>query len=154
MASNYNAALPGGTLANWLITPLFSTAAAGTVTFWARAVADPDYPEYEDHISFGFSDGSSATANFTNITGPILLPGKWQEFSIAFAAQGAGSTGRFAIEYVGYADLSNYMGVDTLSIQTDAPSAVPEPSTWAMMVLGFAGLGAVLRGRRRSVLRA
>ena len=27
-------------------------------------------------------------------------------------------------------------------------SAVPEPSTWAMMLIGFAGLGAVLRRRR------
>jgi hypothetical protein len=27
--------------------------------------------------------------------------------------------------------------------------AVPEPSTWALMVVGFAGLGAGLRGSRR-----
>lgn len=30
----------------------------------------------------------------------------------------------------------------------DAP-AVPEPATWAMMILGFGGVGATLRGRRR-----
>ena len=35
------------------------------------------------------------------------------------------------------------------------PSAVPEPSTWAMMLLGFAGVGAALRrSRRRSLLPA
>ena len=28
-------------------------------------------------------------------------------------------------------------------------AAVPEPSTWAMMLLGFGGLGAMLRSRRR-----
>ena len=30
-----------------------------------------------------------------------------------------------------------------------APSAVPEPAVWAMMLAGFAGLGAVARSRRR-----
>jgi hypothetical protein len=29
---------------------------------------------------------------------------------------------------------------------------VPEPSTWAMMLVGFGGLGAVLRRRRRDVV--
>jgi len=29
------------------------------------------------------------------------------------------------------------------------PSAAPEPATWATMLLGFGGLGAVLRGSRR-----
>lgn len=35
----------------------------------------------------------------------------------------------------------------------EAPTAggVPEPSTWAMMLLGFAGLGAALRSRRRGL---
>jgi hypothetical protein len=30
-------------------------------------------------------------------------------------------------------------------------SAVPEPSTWAMMLIGFAGLGFAFRGSRRNV---
>jgi hypothetical protein len=77
------------------------------------------------------------------------LPGGWQEFNIAFSAQGAGATARFAIEYLGDADLSNYIGVDTLSIQTVPPTAVPEPSTWAMMVLGFAGVGFMAHRRSR-----
>ncbi len=39
---------------------------------------------------------------------------------------------------VGYwdSDYSDNSGAQTLSV-----SAVPEPSTWAMMILGFAGLG-------------
>jgi hypothetical protein len=31
--------------------------------------------------------------------------------------------------------------------------AVPEPSTWAMMLLGFAMIGRVLRTRRRALLQ-
>jgi hypothetical protein len=30
---------------------------------------------------------------------------------------------------------------DTLTVDVAGPPAVPEPSTWAMMALGFAGLG-------------
>lgn len=32
----------------------------------------------------------------------------------------------------------------------DAPASVPEPATWAMMLAGFGGLGAMLRSRRRA----
>jgi hypothetical protein len=32
-----------------------------------------------------------------------------------------------------------------------AVSAVPEPASWAMMLLGFGGLGAVLRRRRTAL---
>jgi len=37
--------------------------------------------------------------------------------------------------------------IDTLALAT--LSAVPEPATWAMMILGLAGMGAALRSRPR-----
>jgi len=37
-------------------------------------------------------------------------------------------------------------------IFTFTPGAVPEPSTWAMMLLGFGGIGIAMRRRRRSPL--
>ena len=36
----------------------------------------------------------------------------------------------------------------------DPAAGVPEPSTWAMMLLGFAGLGFAFRQSRRKVLFA
>ena len=52
-------------------------------------------------------------------------------------------------------------GVTTVADNTDAlldnvtligPNVVPEPATWALMVLGFGGAGAVLRRRRKMAL--
>ena len=51
---------------------------------------------------------------------------------------------------------------DVISIYNDASgtanisfnSLVPEPSTWAMMLLGFGGVGAVARRRARTALAA
>lgn len=42
--------------------------------------------------------------------------------------------------------------IDNVSI--DRVGAIPEPSTWAMMVLGFAGLGFMTYRRRRAVVTA
>ncbi len=69
----------------------------------------------------------------------------WTQFQVNFAGQGAGSTGRFAIVYTGPADSANYVGVDTFTV------AIPEPETWALMLVGFAGLGVMKR--RRAVRR-
>jgi hypothetical protein len=37
--------------------------------------------------------------------------------------------------------------------ENSPPSTVPEPSTWAMILIGFAGMGYVARNRARSGLR-
>lgn len=42
-------------------------------------------------------------------------------------------------------------GLDNLLIQTDTVGGgVPEPASWALMLLGFGGMGAALRHRRRA----
>ena len=33
--------------------------------------------------------------------------------------------------------------------RSDLTAGVPEPATWALMILGFGGVGALLRRRRR-----
>lgn len=34
-----------------------------------------------------------------------------------------------------------------------APAAVPEPGTWALMIVGFGGAGAMIRSRRQAVVK-
>ena len=42
------------------------------------------------------------------------------------------------------------MTVDTLTVSLTPTPAVPEPSTWAMMILGFLGLGFMAYRRKNS----
>lgn len=51
---------------------------------------------------------------------------------------------------VNYHALGNSGGGEDVfySIKSDSAGGVPEPATWAMMLMGFGGLGAVLRHRR------
>lgn len=139
IASNFNAAAPGGTLENWLITPEFSTEMNVVVSFFLRADA---FEDFADQLAFGFSEGSADLDAFT-LAAPVVVPTDgWTRFTVQLSAQGPGSTGRFAFVHVGEADLSNYVGLDTLRI-----NSIPEPTT--MMILGIGLAGAALSRRRR-----
>jgi hypothetical protein len=129
IAANYLNAGAGGTISNFLLSPEFSMERSGSVTFWARAeIVDG----FSDVLSYGLS-GSPATA--------VTLTGEWTQYTLDFAGLGAGATGHLAFNYLGDADTSNYIGIDTFSV-----TAVPEPSTWLMLGLGLTGLA--IRGRR------
>ena len=125
-----------------------------TLVLLGAAFFAADTPGFHDFIAYGFSNGSSSTADFSMFLDPTAVAGGWHQYSVTFAAAGAGSTARFAIEHRGDADSSNYIGIDTLSVDT-AISAVPEPSTWAMMILGFASVGFMAyRRKSKSALMA
>jgi hypothetical protein len=44
-------------------------------------------------------------------------------------------------------------GFGTITFDAPSPAGVPEPSTWALMIAGFGGAGAMLR-RRSAAARA
>jgi hypothetical protein len=74
-------------------------------------------------------------------------------FNFLQGGGGAGSYHYFADGAFGQAGVhvvANDDGRARLTVTT----SVPEPATWAMMLLGFSGLGAALRVRRRGVTRA
>jgi hypothetical protein len=135
-AANYNNAAVGGNVANWLITPEFSTGVNGAiVSFWLRAGAADGY---SDQVAFGFSNGSSALSDFALASPVTVGTDGWLRYETRVGASGSA---RFALQYTGAADFANYIGVDSLVV-----SAVPEPST--MMIL-FAGVMGLTMSRRR-----
>lgn len=140
VAANFNNAAAGGTIANYLFSPTFTTQDGATVSFWARSVGEPGFT---DHIRVGSTTGGSTPADFIQIGTDITLTDTWTQYTYAIGAQGVGATGRAVIEYFGAADASDYIGVDSFSV-----NVVPEPEIWALMGLGFVALASVKRRRR------
>ena len=50
-----------------------------------------------------------------------------------------------------HAALGRGVKFDNLLVTGNVPSAVPEPATWAMMIMGFGLAGTAIRSRRRSL---
>lgn len=86
------------------------------------------------------------SVNYTPTGGddPILLtvtPGStnWTKYSATFTSVGTGGLFQFAgLNSSQNGNIDFNAGIDAVSIST---GGVPEPSTWAMMLLGFGGLG-------------
>ncbi len=89
------------------------------------------------------SSGVPARAAVTRLTGD---PRPYNAIGVYGAFGGGGLDGTGALS--GLAESAN-----TLS-GTPTVSAVPEPSTWSLMLAGVAALGAALRTRRRSRVKA
>jgi hypothetical protein len=140
-AANFlSASGSGGTVDNWLITPELSLNGTTVLSFYTRHAA---YLGFNDQLEVLFSPGGGLDASgFTVLTSVGVnsdYATDWHQFILTVDASG---TGRFAFRYFGEADTLNYVGLDTVSVVT----AVPEPSTWAMLGAGLGLLG--LRRRK------
>ncbi len=100
-------------------------------------------------INFGTTDGTFSAAalnilapnlGFTQFSGPTIF----------------GGTTAHPIFSPGVFQLNNpfFGGPATLTISEIASGAVPEPASWAMLIMGFGLVGAIMRRRARLTLQA
>jgi len=127
---------------------------------WSNAFGSSDAPhipgDYIDLFNYGSTFASalaslSAVQSASSITHGRTIPGVLGSFQLLapisqpWIAHLDGTTGRlFVLD--GDGNRENNFGGVSLSI-----TAVPEPATWAMLIIGFASAGLALRRRRAAV---
>ena len=102
------------------------------------------------------SNGCNGSGNFfcfnnTSATFPSPLPSSLAlNFAVTSNAVGSWSnySGDFKIDWAG--SQNNYDLVSKVITLTTPP--VPEPATWALMLIGFGGIGMAMRRRRNGAL--
>lgn len=101
----------------------------------------------------GFSNSGNATftgtvagVNLANFTVDESTPGEWVHFAGVANILVAGNYDTAFIYNSGPVPAGDFV-VDRAYIV--AGNAIPEPTTWALMILGFGGAGVALRARRK-----
>ncbi|WP_288379504.1 choice-of-anchor J family PEP-CTERM protein [uncultured Massilia sp.] len=144
-AANYLGAANGmGVVDNWLITPTLALSGISTLSFWARSEGTAGF---SDLLEVRFASGSGSTAEdfdvlLLTIGGEAAFPSQWQQWSANLTVEGEG---RFAFRYLGDAATLDYVGLDSVRVVT----AVPEPTSYLMLLGGLGVLGASARRLRR-----
>lgn len=99
--------------------------------------------------SGNFADSFDLTGGTVTLTSALIPADKLHDADLAFALSGIGPSAAI-IGSNGTRQLRDFRASSSGLFST---AAVPEPATWAMLIVGFAGAGAVLR-RRRGTLGA
>jgi hypothetical protein len=104
-----------------------------------------------DASLFATLNGSTISKVFSadSLTADSLTDG-WLYYSTSFTSNTAAFYD-FALNFLGGGSTAADFVIDDVSVASIplVASAVPEPSTWAMMILGFAGIGAMTYRRRK-----
>ena len=120
----------------------------GTLSQSLATIAGHSY-----NISFWLQHDGGTPNNFQAFFdgAPILLDlnnaGAFTYFNFTFSAVGSAPS---LLEFR-YQQDPAYWHLDDVSVTGDR-APVPEPATWAMMLLGFGGIGLAMRRRRRPAL--
>lgn len=117
----------------------------GGVTQTITTVANAFYTltfDLGSSARYGLPDSITASAGSASqtFTSTSPLDNQWQTETLSFQATGASTL----ISLIGDTANPSYIGLDNVNV-----AAVPEPATWAMMILGFFGIG-FMAYRRRS----
>lgn len=119
--------------------------------YWAAGELYDRTGYYTSQLTGTFGTDSFATSVFSNshpnTNNPGNLPGDfsgWQLVNFTFTAQSASQVLSFLAVGTPAANLPPVAFLDGVSLV-----AVPEPAVWALMLMGFGGVGAAIRRRRR-----
>ena len=127
-------------------SPLIGAAgAAFTFSFWLASV----YPDSPASLNLWINGQKLDGVTFNALGGAQNL-GVWQNFSYS-GVSGAQGISSIALTNSNLAPQGNDFALDDLSLQG---TAVPEPTSWALLIMGFSSLGAALRAHRRRLVRA
>jgi len=132
--------------ATWATTVTDLTAGQKYTLHFEIAFEGGDTPLSQQVMTVGFSSGSSTGSE--NFAAPFNSGNYWKVWlpeSLNFVATDTSAVVDFSV-----ANQINDMGLDAVSVSLN--TGVPEPSTWAMMLLGFTGLG--FAGYRRARRKA
>ena len=143
------AASPLGDATNFLTVPNATIPGSATMTFTSFLGGDV--------TGFSFYWGSIDTYNtleLLNRSGVVIGTFTGAGFPPANGDQGAGATNRrVAFDLTGsdqqLGGLRFTSSQFAFESDTFSFSVVPEPATWGLMIMGFGGLGAMLRSNRR-----
>jgi hypothetical protein len=121
-------------------TATFATVGPYYLTSFSFYIGSPD--EY-NHVTFNFVGGGSQTFDGNEIWGgPVFNGDRTKGYRVYYDFGGAKvSSVTFSTESTNAFEFDGLAG----------SVAVPEPGTWALMILGFGGAGAALRSNRRRV---
>lgn len=116
------------------ITAIAGTANGATITGLSNYAS-------ADNLLFDGSNGTSAWLDFSGLA-----------FATASDAFGIGNTGGgdYGVTDYNSNPAGTCCGSHPAELNIAAIAAVPEPATWAMMLIGFGGMGFAMRGRRRN----
>jgi hypothetical protein len=94
-----------------------------------------------------FANGSSTPTLISPVSHTVAASSGWENISGKFSV-GAGTI-RLGLSDNTTIASGNDFGVDNIKL-----ASVPEPASWALMILGFGGAGAALRRRRQAAAAA
>jgi len=102
------------------------------------------------NLAFSISlDGGPATI-LNTLSIPLSPVGAWNGLSTSFNSGGA-TTATLSLINANTIAAGNDFAVDDVFLGTTSTVlGIPEPTSWALMILGFGGIGAVIRRRRNS----
>lgn len=140
-----------GTAANYRVYSATADNAPGALIASGTAalshVAGPSGPSFQTtDYSFGVSPLDLAAGNYV-----FAVQNVTTNFN-DYLSKGAGSSGAFTSADGGLTFSPGYRGFDSAAVSVfgNAAAGVPEPATWALMILGFGAVGGSMRYRRNS----